>query len=217
MKNGIVLAAWFACVSLAASAQGDELADAPSTPRHVHVRVRSRSEAHVARVYLRSEEHGARLLCTTPCTTDVGEGDVLRVAYAGNDDEKGTDVTVLAAEGEDLDVEVTPRPSAPLVGSIAMIAAGALTIVGGLILGVRQLKPGPDNPGGAFVPAVLVGTGVLVGLGGLIWLRSQSNGPRLETMPARSDDAAPSARRDPWLPAGAAGIAAPAMTWQVAF
>ena len=206
MKQGIALASWFACALVAAAAQGDELADAPSTHGQVRVHIRSRGEEPPAHVYVRSEEHGARLLCTTPCTTHVAQGDQLHVTYGADEDDKGTDLTVLAADGEDLDVEVTQRPIAPVVGSIAMITAGALAILGGIVLAGRQLRSGSESPG-AFVPAVLIGTGAAVGIGGLIWLRHQSKGPHLDATPLRSADRAPSAmRRAPWM-----------LTWQLEF
>ena len=104
-------------------ARADELA--PS----VRLRVHAASGGPVKTVVKESEARFVRV-CAVACTTTVPRGSTVRLTLDDDDDPR--DIVLDGAESVDL--EVRPESKGPLAGSIAMIAAGGITAVIGLVL-----------------------------------------------------------------------------------
>lgn len=242
MKTPALLVSSIACLLLAtSSARGDDevgsppapavipppaVAPPPVTPRmgtapaRARIHINGRSGERPSNVFLRSPGTEHHLLCTTPCTTDLTPGDLVRVGHGATPDDPGEDLIVPAAHstrGEG--GKPNAGDSEALVGGTTLVVIGSGGSIGGIVFLASQGKSNGGNPSAAAAGILLLGAGVGILVGGLYWLRGRSRGPSIVAVSKPGDDHARATEasakpRDPLMPISAASTP---LTWAVHF
>jgi hypothetical protein len=149
----------------------------------------------VARLYSKRADGAFTLVCASPCTADVAVNTELRITLGNNDDEPHT-FTVTGDLGSEIDLEVKPASVGPLVGGIVMMGSGGVFILSGLLfLALADLTDSSSSiynksqtDGYATIGYVFIGLGAAAAVGGLVWLVTRSQEPRVTDSPYHPDN-----------------------------
>jgi hypothetical protein len=169
---------------------------APAAPA-VRVHVRTTKNKGTARLYIHRADGSYTLVCASPCTADVPGNSQLRVTLGNQEDDPHT-FTLSADLGSEVDLEVRPASSGPLIGSIVLMGAGGVVALSGLAFIALSDLAG-SSIGGRSTSAtnrdvattykttgfVMIGVGAAVAIAGFVWLLSRSHEPQVVDAPYR--------------------------------
>lgn len=169
-----------------AAPQAAQFAAAPVTAVRLHVR--TFKDKGTARLYIHRTDGSYAFVCASPCTADMAVGSELRVTLANNDEEPHT--FVLPGDlGPEVDLEVRPPSVGSLVGSIVLMGSGGALVLSGLLFlalsGIRVDSSAGGTVTNSYKPIgyTFIGLGVACAAGGLIWLLTRSQEPRVQGAP----------------------------------
>jgi hypothetical protein len=187
-----------AALALATSAV-DASAQEPAAPPAVRVHVRTLKNKGTARLFIHRADGSYTLVCASPCTADLPGNSELRVTLANNDDEPHT-FTLPSDLGSEVDLEVRPASSGPLIGSIVLLGSGGVFMLSGLaFIALSDLAKSGISGGSTTSTArdqdvastykttgfVMLGLGAAAAVAGFVWLLSRSHEPQVIDAPYR--------------------------------
>ncbi len=196
-----------AALALAAPA-ADASAQEAAAPPPVRVHVRTSKNKGTARLYIHRADGSYTLVCASPCTADLPGNSELRVTLANKDDEPHT-FTLPTDLGSEVDLEVRPASSGPLVGSIVLLGSGGVFMLTGLafialsdlahsgISGTTSSTRDRDLASTYKTTGfVMLGLGAAAAVAGFVWLLSRSHEPQVIDAPYREREPGIYGRRE---------------------
>jgi hypothetical protein len=196
-----------AALALAMSAV-DASAQEAAAPPAVRVHVRTLKNKGTARLYIHRADGSYTLVCASPCTADLPGNSELRVTLANKDDEPHT-FTLPSDLGSEVDLEVRPASSGPLIGSIVLLGSGGVFMLTGLafialsdfahsgISGTTSAARDQDLASTYKTTGfVMLGLGAAAAVAGFVWLVSRSHEPQVIDAPYREREPGVYGRRE---------------------
>jgi hypothetical protein len=197
--TAVALALALATSAVGASAQEAAAPQAGAAPvaSAVRVHVRTFKNKGTARLYIHRADGSYTLVCASPCTADLPGNSELRVTLANKDDEPHT-FTLPADLGSEVDLEVRPASSGPLIGSIVLLGSGGVFMLTGLafialsdfahsgLSGTTSASRDRDLASTYKTTGfVMLGLGAAAAVAGFVWLLSRSHEPQVIDAPYR--------------------------------
>ena len=163
----------------------------PAAGGAVRLHLRTYRGQGTARLYIHRSDGSYTFVCASPCTADVAAHSELRVTLRNNDEEPHT-FEVPSDLGPEIDAEVRPASSGPLIGGIVLMGSGGAIVLSGALMVIMSdlnfsgsLRNSQDEY--KTIGFVMMGLGVATAVGGLIWLLSRSHEPRVQGAPHLAD------------------------------